>query len=482
MYRKPLHKEKLRETATCQDEISTLHDSHQLQELTQPLTHDSSVTSSSCIHFEKNITQQFWNNIKLPLRVEWMKNKISHSLPFWIQTLYGMISPPPIMKTETETRSFPKKILLFNYLRSIGFNGQGSTPRGELTQWTDLVMALALQNHHVYYVHDFEELVNQVLPEHSIESFHLIFTDYSSLHMYLSEKLGFIHQLGRELNSRPQKHQQLSKCRLRILDSFGTHQKYNSMNAADVSDRSSSSWCCWNLNLKQILTLQPLKIPDPVNQFLGIAIPFDMESILHRDMSRKKRQASSGKYRALIWAKEFKYFERVPSSYLKTISERFELVTTLTFNDFEKVRIKFPTVEFTNLGILTHSSYVKVLRESVIYVGLGEPYIGPSSLEALAYGNVIFNPRIKPFKLSDIGKPSDEIYTSQVPYLESIGAPNVITLRMMDTKSVARHVHDVELLLDENHGVIPPYIPSEFTVQAFFYRVYSIVNSYDFCD
>ncbi|KAG2374893.1 hypothetical protein C9374_010267 [Naegleria lovaniensis] len=406
-----------------------------------------------------------------------MKNKIALTLPIWLRSVGGVLANTNATRILSSNQQ--PKILICNYLKAFGFVGEGKHPLGELTQWTDLLTALALQDFQIYYAHDLQELVNDILPYHSLDSFHVIFTDYSALKMYFSRQLGVLRQKDRHVVL-TQKEEEF-KCKLRVLDSFGTHAKYNAMDLTDM--KSMDSYCCWNLNLKQYLTLQPSKIPDPVNQFLGTATPLDFEGSQHEDQSlqKKRKNTSSGKYRALIWAKEVKYFDNVPSTYLEVISQKFELITTLEANEFHVLKQKFPNVAFTNLGILSRAQYVKTLRESAIYVGLGTPYIGPSSIEALAFGNVIFNPRISPRKLSDMGKPTDEIYTSQSGYLESIGSPNVVTLNMHDTESIKQHVENVVMLLNQNHGYTPPYLPSEFTLQSFFYRVYSIVNSYNFC-
>ncbi|KAF0978373.1 hypothetical protein FDP41_002888 [Naegleria fowleri] len=465
---------------------------NQLQQELQNTIHKNLTNSikknPKLLTLRQRIKHQFYSNFKIPLRVEWMKSKISHSLPQWLES--GILNEKKFL---FEKKSPKKKILIFNYLYSLGFNGIGPHPRGELSQWTDLIMALSLQNYHVYYVHDFNELVQQVLPQHELQSFDVIFTDYSVMKMYFSKKLNLIRQKD-DINSkngntvdsqRTIDMESKLKCKLRVLDSFGTTSNYNSMNLSTMMkiNRDMDSYCCWNLEMKQYLTFQPKKIPDPVNQFLGTAIPFSLENLMDPTFGKKVKNSKSGKYRALIWAKETRYFEHVPSSYLEIISQKFELLTTLTPTDFQKVKSKFSKIEFTNLGILpSHQLYVQALKESVIYVGLGEPLIGPSCLEALAYGAVIFNSLIKARKLSEMGKPSDEVYTSQAPYLESIGTPNAITLNMHDSESVSKYVTEVERLLIENHGVIPPYIPSEFTVQSFFYRVYTIVNSYNFCE
>ncbi|KAF0979347.1 hypothetical protein FDP41_001690 [Naegleria fowleri] len=464
------------------------------QELENTHTFYKNLTSSirkkkKVLTLRQRIEQQFYSNFKIPLRVEWMKSKISHSLPQWLES--GILNEKKFLFE----KSPKKKILIFNYLYSLGWNGMGVHPRGELSQWTDLMMALSLQNYHVYYVHDLNEFVQQVLPQHELQSFDVIFTDYSVLKIFFSKQLNLIQQKdvtistnGNTANSQQTNKKMESnnlKCRLRVLDSFGTTSNYNSMNLSTVmkNNRNMGPYCCWNLEMKQYLTFQPRKIPDPVNQFLGTAIPFSLENLMDPSFGKKVKNSKSGKYRALIWAKETRYFEHVPSSYLEIISQKFELLTTLAPTDFQKVKSKFPKIEFTNLGILpSHQLYVEALKESVIYVGLGEPLIGPSCLEALAYGAVIFNPFINAQKLSDMGKPSDEVYTSQAPYLESIGAPNAITLNMHDSESVSKYVNEVERLLVENRGVIPPYIPSEFTIQSFFHRVYTIVNSYNFCE
>ncbi|KAK6045016.1 hypothetical protein COOONC_17479 [Cooperia oncophora] len=94
--------------------------------------------------------------------------------------------------------------------------------------------------------------------------------------------------------------------------------------------------------------------------------------------------------------------------------------------------------DIVNHGFLNTTGIAALLKSTSIFVGLGFPFEGPAPLEAVAHGAVFINPRFEPAKnrLNTAffrDKPTLREFTSQSPYMESIGAPYVYTVNYNDT-------------------------------------------------
>ena len=96
-------------------------------------------------------------------------------------------------------------------------------------------------------------------------------------------------------------------------------------------------------------------------------------------------------------------------------------------------------------GHLESSEWRNLLRASKFVLGLGDPLLGPSAIDAVVSGCVFINPiytdpRTKFPELTDpaTGQP---YYASQHPYLQhSVGKPYVCTAKAEDTPAMLQCV------------------------------------------
>lgn len=72
----------------------------------------------------------------------------------------------------------------------------------------------------------------------------------------------------------------------------------------------------------------------------------------------------------------------------------------------------------TNHGVMDQGNFTELLRNSRLYVGLGQPVEGPAPLEAIGNGVTFLNPKCKTDCRVHEGKPTNRSLTSQHPYVE----------------------------------------------------------------
>lgn len=255
----------------------------------------------------------------------------------------------------------------------------------------------------------------------------------------------------------------LYKCRIRVIDSFGTEPMYNFRTKDFQYDKTTAMFNGWNFeDSRQFWTLFP---HTPDNSFLG----FVVEPVAMAEGSQKKNQA-------VLYGKE-SYYAYGKTDYLNTLGEMIELHSTF------KDRGRSLPAHVVNHGVLPSKNLKQLLSESKMFVGLGFPYDGPGPLEALAAGCVFLQPSFSPphSKKTTIflsGKPTSRELHSQVPYLQHfVGEPYVYTLDLGDREAVKEVVHKVMT----NHS-LSPYIPHEFTQNGMMERVGTYLRHQNFCD
>lgn len=98
-------------------------------------------------------------------------------------------------------------------------------------------------------------------------------------------------------------------------------------------------------------------------------------------------------------------------------------------------------------------------------IGLGNPILGPSAIDAISVGCMFLNP------LYD--QPvwhNGHAYTSQHPFAERLGAPSVCNYRQHDVSSLRQCV---QLAMRTN---LPAQVPAEFTLDVYLQRVKHIFD------
>jgi Glycosyltransferase family 18 len=168
--------------------------------------------------------------------------------------------------------------------------------------------------------------------------------------------------------------------------------------------------------------------------------------------------SSSKKLQGIIWGKDTKHFEG-KFDVLRSMASKVHLLSTATRKVFEHHNIHW-------LGHQSKKKWYTLLRESRFLLGLGEPLLGPSALDAVAAGCMYLNPiYLNPLKHND------QDFGSQHPYaLKNIGEPYVCSYKEDDMVSLQGCI-DKSLRTD-----LEPHIPLEFTKEAYRQRVIKIFN------
>lgn len=166
----------------------------------------------------------------------------------------------------------------------------------------------------------------------------------------------------------------------------------------------------------------------------------------------------SKKLQGIIWGKDTKHFEG-KDDILRSMASKVHLLSTATSQVFEHHNVLW-------LGHQSKAKWHDMLRESRFLLGLGEPLLGPSALDAVAAGCMYLNP-IYSNPLHHNGL----TFESQHPHaLEKIGEPYVCSYAENDMVSLQGCI-DKSLRTD-----LEPHIPLEFTKEAYRQRVIKIFN------
>ncbi|KXJ29802.1 Alpha-1,6-mannosylglycoprotein 6-beta-N-acetylglucosaminyltransferase A [Exaiptasia diaphana] len=335
-------------------------------------------------------------------------------------------------------------------------------PLGELVQWSDLIAALFILGHNIVICTRKEEVKNHLnMPlsrgcpsKARPDEYDLVFTDYVGI-TFLKRELG------------PNFSQY--RCRLRILDSFGTEVEFNYVNPLKPSmTRKRSSWGGENLHLRQFMTMFP---HTPDNTFLGFVVDVDMNK------KEPIKTKSGTKPIGVVYGKDAKFW-KFKDQYLEQLSKYLEIHGTVT-----GTRMKTFVPDWVkNHNILSGQDYQELLGQTKVYIGLGFPYDGPAPLEAIAHGAVFLNAKLSPPHSRDNTdffkeKPTSRKLDSQHPYAEKfIGKPHVYTIDINNSDEVKLAIE--EILQME----VKPYIPYEWTPAGMLERVNALVINQNFCD
>ena len=165
--------------------------------------------------------------------------------------------------------------------------------------------------------------------------------------------------------------------------------------------------------------------------------------------------------KGFVWGKKKEYFAD-RENYLNAAAKYLPL-----YASFEAP----PAVPAANvLGHLSASAFADKLAESKIFIGLGDPLLGPSAMEAIAAGSSY----IDPYYGHAAGIRSDlSRWGSQHPYLSvKVGEPYACGARLDEPIEVAACVRKAI----END--LPPLVPLDFTYEGYLTRVHTIFNAF----
>lgn len=293
----------------------------------------------------------------------------------------------------------------------------------------------------------------------------LIFTDVTGARL--------IKSMGSQLFSR-------IKCRLRVIDSFGTSKFFNHPSIAERSGYVNP-WGRLGLpSLKQFMTFYPHSVD---NSHAGFVVYPPV--VINNNIERKNW--------ALIYSKKASFLKG-HEEFLKIVSEKFDLHATIADLADETAGglIMIGSNMIYNHGWLATNEYSNLMMSAKVMIGLGFPYEGPSPLEAIANGMIFLNPlfptprgRTVNDKRSIKGdiligsnffleKPTFRALSSQVPYIEQL--TDQVTVNYSNDEEVRKAL----LTIATNENSVGS-IPNEFTGEAMMKRMEQTLLITDYC-
>ena len=189
----------------------------------------------------------------------------------------------------------------------------------------------------------------------------------------------------------------------------------------------------------------------PDNTFLGYYTT-------HASATSYEKKLQQG----VVWGKDPKHFEGKTGMLKAVLNQEpsLTLVATATRNVFQHQRMAWR-------GHQTAESWQTLLRQSRFLIGLGDPLLGPSAIDAISAGCMYINP------VYSAGK-AKKGYASQHPYAaEKIGKPYVCNYQLGDMASLLQCVQQAMAT------VLDPLSVPDFTESAHLERVRRIFNLND---
>ena len=197
------------------------------------------------------------------------------------------------------------------------------------------------------------------------------------------------------------------------------------------------------------------------NSFLGYfkendALDSEEHSGEHSEEHSDVRIKSVRKRQGIIWGKDGRHYDG-KHGLLESVARTVPLLSTSSVKVFDNQNI-------TWLGHQNPKQWNVLLSQSMFLLGLGDPLLGPSAIDAVTAGCMYINPMYpSPFTHNDLS------FTSQHPHAEeTIGQPYVCSYLQNDLSSLQACV-DKSMTTN-----LVPYTPIEFTKEAYRKRVIRI--------
>ncbi|CAB1447529.1 unnamed protein product, partial [Pleuronectes platessa] len=333
-------------------------------------------------------------------------------------------------------------------------------PLGEMVQWADILTVLHVLGHNLKISVSLKELHGFLgvppgrgsCPLTGPLPFDLIYTDYHGLQQ-MKQHLG--------LSLRKQ------KCRVRVIDTFGTEPAYNHEEYATLHG-FRTNWGYWNLRGQQYMTMFP---HTPDNSFMGfVAEELD-------ETERPNIQRNKVKNMAVVYGKETSMWKG-KENFLAVLHRYMEIHGTVYYETHRPPEVP---AFVKNHGLLPQQELQQLLRKAKLFIGFGFPYEGPAPLEAIANGCIFLQPKFNPPHSSlnhDFfrGKPTSRKVSSQHPYAEQyIGRPHVITVDFNNTEEFDATIREIM------NSEVEPFLPYEYTCEGMLERVHAYIQKQDFC-
>ena len=252
-------------------------------------------------------------------------------------------------------------------------------------------------------------------------------------------------------------------CRLRLIDYWGTPPPQN--------------W--WSLHMHQFL----VPFENGYNYRLGFFVAEDGAPAAAREGATRKAQG-------IVWGKEQKYFRRHAAALRALASSGIRLVATVdaqrmlpgggdaTMRDLFRDSID-------NVGHLSQEGWHALLHESAFVLGLGDPVIGPTPVEALAAGCAYLNP-VYPAP-RQLGQNARVKLRTQHDPLAAVGPPAVLDVQLRGGSAATSWMFDEADLVAKAAGAVKEWqsaprapkawLPEAFRFAAFMLQLRAVLAS-----
>lgn len=190
---------------------------------------------------------------------------------------------------------------------------------------------------------------------------------------------------------------------------------------------------------------------NPKNTFLGYWIG---PEVLARARAAKTEVESRG----VVWGKDSKYYPKA-QGLLRAVADISPVVSTA----MESALPRHPNA--SSLGHLSPDNWQRTLATSKFMVGLGDPLVGPSAIDALVAGAMYLNPHYEQPKLGH--------YTSQHPFAEATAPDHVCGFDLAGADDFKQLKKCVQRALDAE---LEPIIPKELTREEYVARLRAIFD------
>ncbi len=372
---------------------------------------------------------------------------------------------------------------------------------GEHLQWGDIIYTLVRLGHKVYVAGKYNW--KQWKADHS--QWDMIVTDYGGVSQLWKSrtKISAAKNPSNDLHSNEALLTAL-RCKLRIVDTFGTSEEFNKDGRKGVSKKMVPAL---GIRLDQYWSYYPQV--GPRSTFVGFTITdHDFGS------TAATNPAPQRTWKAVLWGKHPSYMglER-NKEWLRAISNEIDIVATIDSEALESGDFADTLPDFIdNRGILDPLEYFALLRSSALLIGVGQPFWGNAALDALQQGVMTLLPTFHPplghcedciqhFPGQDAetaeakslkgrfeNMPNRFPLTSQNPYIENVGEPDVYSLSLSAHK---RNASQVQHTLARARAqferrsatgkAFPSRLPPIWEPQAFVNRLSKIMQRHGLC-
>lgn len=181
------------------------------------------------------------------------------------------------------------------------------------------------------------------------------------------------------------------------------------------------------------------------NTFLGYYISTDR-------LKLKKNKLNQG----IIWGKEKRYLIGKSQRLMSISKENITLISTIPkSNGIQGLNIQW-------IGFQNKNQWMNLLSKSKFLLGLGDPLLGPSAIDAISMGCMYINP-VYSKKLDNMDVQSQHPYANDrigEPYVCSYHEENIYQLK--------------ECIQKAKSTKLEPFIPHDFTFEEYLSRVIKI--------